>query len=220
MNELQGMQFAVHIFSNHCETGGTPAAGAIFAFTPNIVIFQAILFYKHIFPPWRWLLHVPPKHFHISKDVITVMSPNDHNVSKKKTYFWLTGTPLVCRLRIRCTYMCSLSVLGSEGTALLILSQATSSNCVFSSTPGRLYHRNKRLDNTVTNRTEDWMDSTPSAGKWTTIRVCFSSYLSQLVVQKRRKLEPFPSVKVKVNFTLEQATMAQKGSRGITLLFL
>ena len=46
------MLLAVHTRNNHCETGGTAAAGSVFAFTPNIIIiFQAILFYKHILPP-------------------------------------------------------------------------------------------------------------------------------------------------------------------------
>jgi hypothetical protein len=38
---------------------------------------------------------------------------------------------------------------------------------------------------------------------------------------KKQSVLPFPvKVKVKVNFTLEQATKAQRGSRGIALLFL
>jgi len=51
LNEPQGMLLAAHTLSNRCETDGTPADGALFAFTPNvIVIFQTILFYKHILP--------------------------------------------------------------------------------------------------------------------------------------------------------------------------
>jgi hypothetical protein len=33
-------------------------------------------------------------------------------------------------------------------------------------------------------------------------------------------MDYLPNVKVKVKFALEQATMAQRGSRGIALLFL
>ena len=54
LNEPQGMLLAAHTLSNRCETDGTPADGALFAFTPNvIVIFQTILFYKHILPVRR-----------------------------------------------------------------------------------------------------------------------------------------------------------------------
>jgi hypothetical protein len=80
---------STHSLSNHCETGGTPAAAALFAFTSKYhrYIYKAILVYTDTLPPWRWLLHVPPKHWHLSKEVITVVTPNDHNARKKELTF-------------------------------------------------------------------------------------------------------------------------------------
>jgi len=49
-----------------------------------------------------------------------------------------------------------------------------------------------------------------------TVREKRTFALAEIRTQNR----PAPSVKVKVKFTLEQATKAQRGSRGIALLFL
>jgi hypothetical protein len=38
--------------------------------------------------------------------------------------------------------------------------------------------------------------------------------------QKQRKKEKYEEINVKVKFTIEQATKAQRGRRGIALLFL
>lgn len=132
----------------------------------TLITFKAILFYTHILPPWRWLLQVPPKHWHQSKDVITVMPLTNHDV-RKNNYIWLSGKLPVCGIRQSCSYACS----GNGGTAPHIPSLDTTCDLVFSFDVGQLYRRNKSLNNK--HKTE-WN----THGIRTTSCAWFSSYLS------------------------------------------
>jgi hypothetical protein len=105
-----------------------------------------------------------------------------HTIRQFPRHFSSRASPCAITFQLESTYACSLSIMGSGSTAQLIRSLATSWNCVLSFTPMQFYHRNKNFSNTVTNWREDWMDSTAFVGKWTTNRVWFTSYLSQLVV--------------------------------------